>query len=51
MKLHVEALKIISLIVLTDTIQFKKLFDISNNQNGRLTLPRLNYFNAINGCF
>lgn len=51
MKLSVEALNILSLITLTDTIQFKKLFDISNNQYGRLTLPRLNYFKSINGCF
>lgn len=51
MKLSVEALNILSLITLTDTIQFKKLFDKSNYQYGRLTLPRLNYFKSKNGSF
>lgn len=51
MKLSVEALNILSLTTLTDTIQFNKLFDISNNQYSRLTLPRLNYFKSINGCY
>lgn len=36
MKLSVEALNILPLITLTDTSQFNKLFDVSNNQYSRL---------------